>query len=157
LNDHLAGSVTLVNLLERLQHTKAGREVQPFVAELRDDVLADRTTLEETMRRAQISQQKHRTALGWLIEKLTRVKLRLDDPEDWPLYLLQALELVEVGIEGKRELWRALAVAAEHTTAFQATDFDHLIKRAEEQHHKVEAVRVQAAKKALARNGFAGS
>jgi hypothetical protein len=153
LNDHLAGAATVINLLERLEHTKAGQEVKPFVIELRDDVAADRATLEGLMHGAQIARYRHRTVLAWLIEKLTRSKLRLDDAEDWPLHLLEALELVETGIEGKRELWRALAVTAGQTAGFQAINFDHLLKRAEEQHRKVENVRVEAAKRALARNG----
>ena len=56
---------------------------------------------------------------------------------------------MEVGIEGKQALWRALAAAAEHVPALQEVNYDHLIQRAEDQHDRVESVRVEAAQAAL--------
>lgn len=145
LNDHLAGSEILSRLLERLQHTRANQELQPFATRLRDDVLSDRSMLESLMHRAQIGKRRRRTALGWLGEKLSRPKLRPDDPLD----LLQAVEIVEIGIEGKRELWRALAASPDLASLFGGFNFDELLKRAEEQHERVEAVRLGAARTAL--------
>ncbi len=149
LNDHLAGSETLINLLEHLQQTEAGRDRERFLAELRGDVIADRQTLESLMERAQVGKHPLRLGTAWLLEKLSRFKLRLDDPGNGALYLLEALELVQVGIEGKRALWRALAAAAEHAPVLQGINYDHLMQRAEEQHHRVEAARTEAAKTAL--------
>ena len=149
LNDHLAGSETVINLLKHLQQTKAGEDVERFLVELRGDVIADRLTLEAVMDRAQVGKHLHRTATAWLVEKISRLKLRLDDPGHGGLYLLEALELVEVGIEGKRGLWRALAAAAKHAPELQGVNYDHLMQRAEDQHDRVESVRVEAAKAAL--------
>lgn len=150
LNDHLAGSVTIIHLLEHLQQTKAGQGVEGFLAALHREVVADRRTLEEIMQRAQVGQHPHRTATAWLAEQLSRLKLRLDDPGDGALHLLEALELVEVGIEGKRALWSALALAAEQAPLLQGYDYDHLMERAQAQHDRVEAVRTETAKTALA-------
>jgi len=46
LNDHLAGSVALLNLLEHLPRTRAGKNLERFLVELRGAVVADRLTLE---------------------------------------------------------------------------------------------------------------
>jgi hypothetical protein len=45
-----------------------------------------------------------RRAAAWLAEKLTELKLRLDDPSGGALRLMETLEAVSVGIEGKRLL-----------------------------------------------------
>ena len=97
----------------------------------------------------QVEKQRHRTATAWVIEKLGKRKFRLDKPEEANLQLLEALELVETGIEGKRELWRSLAATTQQLRPLKGINFDHLIQRAEEQHERVEAVRVETAKTAL--------
>jgi hypothetical protein len=63
------------------------------------------------MGRLRISPTPHRKAMAWMGEKLAEIKLRLDDPGCGPLHLLEALEAIAIGIEGKRALWRALAAA----------------------------------------------
>ena len=62
---------------------------------------------------AAVAESRTRKATAWLTEKVTELKLRLDDPAGGALRLLEALEAVSLGIEGKRALWRALAAAAE--------------------------------------------
>ena len=49
---------------------------------------------------------------GWLVEKLSEIKLHLDDAGDGALRRLEALETVSLGIAGKAALWHALAAAA---------------------------------------------
>jgi hypothetical protein len=149
LNDHLAGSVAIVNLLEHLKQTEAGKGVERFLVELRGDVVADQLTLEAVMRRAQIKKHLLRTATARMVGAVGRLKLRFDDTGDGTLLLLEAFEMVEVGIEGKRSLWQALAATAELTPLLQGINFDHLIKRAEDQHRRVEVIRVETARTAL--------
>jgi hypothetical protein len=150
LNDHLAGSTTIINLLQHLQRSPKGKDVEWFLVTLRGDVVADRVSLEGVMERAQVKKHRHRTAAAWLIEKLTRFKLRMDDKGDGALQFLEGLELVEVGIEGKRELWRALAATSEQMPMLKGINFGQLIQRAEEQHERVESLRIETAKAALA-------
>ena len=76
----------------------------------------------------------------------------MDDPADGPLRLLETLEAVSVGIEGKRLLWRALASAAEQAPSLRGIDYGCLEERAVEQRHRVEAVRLDAAKASLGAN-----
>jgi len=148
LNDHLAGSVSALELLSSLETAQADIDMARFVSELRVEIEADQQELENLMQRLQITESRPRQAGGWLAEKVLQIKLRLDDPDGGALYLLESLELLAIGIEGKRRLWRALAAAA--VPGLQLTDYERLTKRAEEQQQRVETVRLVAAKTAFA-------
>ena len=107
LNDHLAGSVVAIELLERLEAART--YMAPTLAQLRADIEADRAELRELMRQLQIAESRPRKVTGWITEKFSQLKLRLDDPAGGSLRLLESLELVALGIQGKLALWRALA------------------------------------------------
>ena len=71
--------------------------------------------------------------------------MRLDDSVHGPLRLLESLEAVQLGINGKLALWRPLIAAAEVAPARgDALDYQSLAKRATEQIGRVEAQRVKA-------------
>jgi len=149
LNDHLAGSTAALELLEHLEASHAGTEVARFAAELRAEVAADRGELERLMERLEVSESRTRKATAWLAEKGSELKLRWDDLTGGALRLLEALDALSIGIEGKRLLWRALSAAAEDAPALQGVDYEGLTRRAEEQRGRVETVRLDAARKAL--------
>lgn len=149
LNDHMAGAEAAVELLKHLEGARAGTPAAPFAAALRSDIEADRRQLEALMARLQVAVSRPRTATAWLAEKGAELKLRLDDPAAGPLRLLEVLEAVSVGIEGKRLLWRSLAAAAEDRPDLRGTDYEVLVRRAEDQRRRVERERLEAAKAAL--------
>ena len=101
------------------------------------------------MGRVQVVESVPRQAAGWLAEKLTQLKVRLDDPATGTLRRLEALEVLAAGIDGKRALWRSLRVAAEGVPGLQDSDYDRLEQRAVEQREVVEGLRLEAAKAAL--------
>jgi hypothetical protein len=150
LNDHLAGSVVALELLEHLEATHANTPLAGFFSKLRADITADRLELESLMDRLQIAESRTRKASAWFAEKVTALKLRLDDPADGDLRLFESLEALSLGIEGKKALWKALSTAAKEAPALQLVDYVRLIGRAEEQRSRVEAMRLDTAKKALA-------
>jgi hypothetical protein len=149
LNDHLAGSVAAIELLEYLEKAHADTAMARFFAELRADVEADRRELEALMDRLHIAKSLPRKVTAWLTEKVTQLKLRLDDPKGGPLRLLEALEALALGIEGKRALWRALAAATETDPRLQGVDYERLAQRAEKQRRRVEVARLEAARSAF--------
>lgn len=149
LNDHLAGAVAALELLEHLQAAQAGTPAERAIAELRADVEADRGELEALMARLHVAASRPRKVTAWLAERIAELKLRLDDPAGGPLRRLEALEALSLGIEGKRLLWRALAVAAEGEPALRGVDYERLAQRAEEQRRRVETMRLDAAGAAL--------
>lgn len=149
LNDHLAGSVVGLELMENLEAVYAGKPIAVFIAKLRVDVEADRQELEDIMDRLQISESRTRKASAWLTEKFTQLKLRLDDPAHGDLRLFESLEALSLGIEGKRSLWIALSAAAEVSPELRIADYHGLRQRAEEQRDRVETKRLEVAKVAL--------
>jgi hypothetical protein len=149
LNDHLAGAVSALELLEHLETAHAGTEVGRLAAELRADVEADRQILASLMERLDVDRSRTRKAAAWLGEKVAELKLRLDDPAGGSLRLFESLEALSLGIEGKRSLWRALAAAAEEAPDLRVADYEGLIRRAEEQRSRVETARLEAARRAL--------
>ena len=150
LNDHLAGSVVALELLEHLEGAHADTPLADFFSNLRSEIAADREELESLMGRLHISQSRTRKASAWVTEKFTEIKLRLDDPGDGDLRLFESLEALSLGIEGKRSLWLALSTVAEVTPALRLVDYERLKQRAEEQRSRVEVVRLDTARTALA-------
>jgi hypothetical protein len=150
LNDHLAGSVVALELLDHLESAHAHSGLSNFFRQLRVDVAADRDDLEGLMERLRISQSRTRKASAWLAEKMTELKLRLDDPQGGPLRLFESLEALSLGIEGKRSLWVALTAAAEKSPSLRIIDYQRLIQRAQDQRDRVETLRLDTARKALA-------
>ena len=149
LNDHLAGSTTALQLLQHLQSAPLAPELQGVFTELHTDVAADRHELETLMTRLNIPESLPRKAAGWLAEQVTQLKLRIDDPGGGALHLLEAMEVLAVGIHGKYGLWCALAAAAEGSTDLQGMDYERLQQRAVEQRSRVETVRLESARTAF--------
>ena len=149
LNDHLAGSVVAVELMENLEAAYAGKPIAEFVRGIRIEVETDQRELQELMKRLEISESRTRKVSAWLTEKLTELKLRLDDSAHGNLRLFESLEALSLGIEGKKSLWLALAAAAEVAPQLRSVDYERLKASAEEQRSRVEAKRIEIARVAL--------
>ncbi len=149
LNDHLAGSVVAVELLDHLEEDCAGTAQASILASVHADIEADRQELEAFMAQRGITASAPRKATGWLVEKLSELKLHLDDAGDGALRRLEALETIYLGIAGKEALWHALAAAAEEAPELNELDYARLGRRAETQRAVVERLRLRAAKEAF--------
>jgi hypothetical protein len=149
LNDHLAGSVAAIELIEHLAEDAKGTGRQKFFATLGDEIKEDQEALKQMLQSLGGKESKVRKAAAWLTEKLGEAKLRLEDPGTGQLRLLEALEALGLGIQGKLALWRALAVAAERVPQLRQPDLARLQRRAQEQFERVDAQRLQAVREAL--------
>jgi hypothetical protein len=147
LNDHLAGSIIALELLDHLASTQT--ELSAFFKQLRADIDADQNELKNLMDSLDVAESRTRRASAWLAEKMTELKLRFDDPKGGPLRLFESLEALSLGIEGKRSLWMALMAAAEKSPALRTLDYKRLMQRAQEQRDRVETQRIAMARKAL--------
>jgi hypothetical protein len=148
LNDHLAGSHTAIELIERALKAYDGTPLGNFLSGLEAEIRADQETLQEVMKRFDISESRLKQAGAWLTEKASRIKLGGVD-EQSPLGRLETLETLGLGILGKLALWQALGVAAPRHSELSGMDFGHLEQRAAEQHQRVEAHRLEAVREAL--------
>lgn len=148
LNDHLAGSTIAIELLNHLQETPG--PMQSTLRRVREEVLIDRQELERLMVRLNIAQSTPRRLMAWVSEKVAHVKFWFDDFSGRELRLLEALEIISLGIEGKKALWRSLSTVADAGCApLRAADIGRLIGRAEEQRKEIETLRIDAARIAL--------
>jgi len=145
LNDHLAGSVTALELLEWLANTHASSPLGKRAGDLRSDIEADQRELKDLIEKLDTRAGVVRRAAAWLAEKMAEVKLKADDPSAGSLRLLETMEIVSLGIEGKRGLWLALRAASASNPAISGPDYDRLIRRAEEQRSRAEGMRLEAA------------
>jgi hypothetical protein len=150
LNDHLAGSTAALELLEHMCGTASAPGDREFLTGLSGEIAEDRQTLEDIVRRVGGHQSAVRQIGGWIAEKAGRLKLMLDDPSGGALKRLESLELLALGIHGKQALWRALASVAPMVPQLADLRFLELEARAVDQHARVEARRVEAARAALA-------
>ena len=149
LNDHLAGSVAAIELLNHLHKLSKGTGREKLFATLQSEVEEDQKVLKELLRELGEPRSGVRKAAAWLTEKVGEAKLKLDDPGSGELRLLEALETLELGILGKLGLWRALAVAADRVPQIKNLDLANLERRASEQHQRVEAERLKVARAAF--------
>jgi hypothetical protein len=158
LNDHLAGSTAALELLDHLEKTHTlSSGIGCFVSELRVDIAADRQELEALMQRLRISVSTPRTAAAWLAEKVTELKLRLEDKPRGAFHLFEALEAISLGVEGKRLLWTALAAAAPLAPELEGTDYAYLEQRALEQRQRIELARLETARTVFAAKSTAST
>lgn len=149
LNDHLAGSVAAIELVDHLRELSNNPEREALLSRLRSEIEEDQTVLRELLKAVGGSESKFRKAAAWLTEKVGEAKLKLDHPEGGELQWLEALETLGLGIQGKLGLWRALETARDRKPEVRSLDLGRLMNRALEQLQWVESERLQVARRAL--------
>jgi hypothetical protein len=148
LNDHLAGSTAGLELARRLHGSNEDDpEFGPVLAEIRDEIEAERETLQAVMEQLGVGESKLKPALAVIGERLGRFKPNGQLLGYSPLSRLYELEFLQLGVSGKRRLWRAL----EHTHADELSEFklDALAELATGQLRRLEALHLKAASLAL--------
>ncbi len=150
LNDHLAGSVAGMELIDHIVKLYAGQPGERVAIHLRDAIAADRKDLDSLMARLEITQSAPRKAAAWVSEKFAELKVRVDDLHEGSLRRLELWEALSLGIEGKRLLWASLGSVVEGKSELAVINLARLEKRAEEQRRDVETMRVKAVKAAFA-------
>ncbi|MEO8880262.1 MAG: hypothetical protein ABI446_07655 [Gemmatimonadaceae bacterium] len=148
LKDHHAGSEAALEILDHLESTHAA-EAGPLVQKLRPEFLGERDQVSRLLAKLDDSVSVPRRIAGWLSEKGVELKLRADDLAEGPLHLLEAVELLSLGVHGKRGLWVALLANKELDPVLMGVDYEQLIGQADVQRELIEGVRLTAAKKVI--------
>lgn len=146
LNDHLAGSVAALELIEHLTEKFPGTELEKFLADLYAEIEADQQVLRDLLQAFEKNESAIRKAGAWVAEKFGRAKFAIGANDVSGVGLVEALEALTLGITGKQLLWRALSVASEVWPALQLR-----VIGAAEQRDRVDVKRLQAARQAFAR------
>ena len=145
LNDHLAGSVSALELIEHWAHVHDGKPLGDFFMDMDAEIRADQDKLRELMRSLRLEESNLRQAGAWVAEKVGRARLMIAGDEPDSLGLVLTLEGLIMGIGGKKLLWRALATAK--LLQLNGYDFEELQRRAQEQIERIEAERMRAVHK----------
>jgi hypothetical protein len=147
LNDHLAGSVSAIQMLERAVDDHEGTALGPPLAALLADIREAQDELRNIIRRLGYTESSIKKAGAWVAQHAGRLKVGGSDESD--LARFELFEALSLGIQGQYKLWRALrAVAAKHPQ-LEGVDLARLEQQSREQHDMVEAWRIEAAEAAL--------
>jgi hypothetical protein len=147
LHDHLAGSSFAVELLEKLASEFAGTSSGEVALELLEQVQVDRKTLQQVIAQVGKANPRLDDALGWMAERISRIKLKHDDPSG--IGAFEAFETIGLGILGKRALWQAMQIRQNADTRLAGLDYSALIARAEQQFQKANQHRLNLVNDAL--------
>jgi hypothetical protein len=147
LNDHLAGSVAALELIEHLIKRYSGQPLESFLVDLYQNIKADQNTLRKLLGNTEQKEGFFRKMAAWIAEKLLRSKFKVGGEEVGGLGLVQALETLVLGIHGKQLLWRALATS--DWPGVNDVDLVRLEQRAIDQEKRVEEKRLAAAREAF--------
>jgi hypothetical protein len=146
LQDHMAGAMMGVEILEALRDQHSGEPLGRFAADLLVEVEADRDVLQRILDRVGGS-SLIKEATAWVGEKISRLKLSRQAGGE--LGTFEALEALALGILGKRSLWMALITVAAQDDRIDTPDLEQLVTRSQSQYERVEERRLLAARAAL--------
>jgi hypothetical protein len=119
------------------------------MAALHHDIDQDRSALEELMGQLEVDRHPVKEAAGWVLERLSRLRLNPALTGSADLTRLLETEALSLGIEGKLCMWLALKEAAASDQRLAGTDYDRLIERARTQRRTLEPHRAAAAVQAF--------
>ena len=149
LQDHLAGSVAALQLMETLADHERGLPLEQKLRGLHYEVTEEQERLKAILARLEGEESTLKLAAAWLTEKLRRARLRLVERTDPGLARLEGLESLALGLLGKLALYRALEDAAAHEPRLAGYPFAALQSRTLSQHAMVEQERMAAARMAF--------
>lgn len=150
LNDHLAGSSAALLLIEKLADNHDAPEAQEFLLDLKEAIEADRALLEDLLERIGQDPSALLKMAGGIMARISSIKLMWEKIEPGELGLFEALEVLALGLEGKRLLGRTLREIAAWFPEWDGIDFEELAQRAIQQCDDIEFWRIRAAKDILA-------
>ena len=146
LQDHLAGSVQAIELIDSIRVDHLQEELGEFARELKELVEADQETLGVIADSVGSGSSSVKESVAWIGEKLTLLKLHRKSNHG--LGTIEALEFLELGIHGKWALWRALGEIPD--LRVEGIDFRELEQRAAKQRERVEEQRLRLVRKIFA-------
>lgn len=147
LNDHLAGSMTAIELVEKSAEQNRGTRLGDFLAELLGAIDEDRAALEGIMERLGVEKGGVKATAGRMVEKVSRLRLHEKVTGDPDLSRVLELETLLMGVTGKLQLWHSLQASMASDPRLAGVDLDALVRRAHDQlaalddHHREAAAR----------------
>jgi predicted DNA-binding ribbon-helix-helix protein len=150
LQDHLAGSTAGLELARRARGSNQGTEYGPPLAQIADEIDADRRQLQGIMEDLGFGADRLKNLAFWAGEKVGRLKLNGELTSYSPLSRVVELEGLFAGVTGKRAVWASLLELAPTEPRLDVALLERLRDRADEQRQTVEELRLKAAREAFA-------
>lgn len=149
LNDHLAGAGGAVTLIGDLAGRQEADDERRFYLELKEKVSADQQFLKDLIQRAGMEETVMARLAGGLTSRAGKLKLMWEGLEPGKLGNFEALEMLALGIQGKKLLWTVLGEVAPLYPEWEGVDFGALKQEAKRQRDEVEQRRLNAGREAL--------
>jgi hypothetical protein len=147
LNDHLAGSISALEVIAHWAEAHKGEPTGSFFVETEKEIKADQETLRGIMRTLGIEESKVRKAGAWAAEKIGRARLIIAGDDPGSLGLVLTLEGLIMGVTGKKLMWVALSAAK--LPRLNSYNLEQLQRDAEQQVERIEAERMSAVRQAF--------
>lgn len=156
LRHHVAASRGGLDLLQRSARSQSSAVTRDELRDLAGEVGQDREQLLAILQRLGIPRPRMAEAVVGVAETIGRLKPNGTLVRRSPLSDVVELEALSTAVTAKRLGWVTLRVLAEHDRRFDTAQLDDLIRRAEEQEVRLEALRRQAVADALGGIGSEG-
>jgi hypothetical protein len=153
MNDHLAAGIAWREVARRAQRQNRGTPLGDELARVAGEIAEDVAAFEQIMERLELPRDSVKAKLAVVAERLGRLKLNGQIRGYSPLSRFVELDLLAMGIEGKKVLWANLRDAADLGTRLPSVDFDELIRRAEGQRARLEPFRAEAGRETFGPHG----
>jgi hypothetical protein len=146
LRDQLALGLVWRELAKRSARSNRGTPAGAALRTVADGISQDVDTFKRIMLRLEVRPNPVKLGLAVVAERVGRLKLNGRVLGYGPLSQFLELDVLTMGIQGKKQLWANLRDHA----GLSGVDFDELIRRAEEQRQALEPFRAEAGTKAFA-------
>ncbi|RYD74074.1 MAG: hypothetical protein EOP84_20510 [Verrucomicrobiaceae bacterium] len=157
-HDHLAGSSGALLLIQELADNHEVPEARDFLRDQKQEVEADRALLEELLEKMGKDRGTLFKVARDVAARVGGIKLLWERVEPGNLGMFEALEVLALGVQGKRLLWLALNEITSWFPEWQKYDLAGLELEAIEQRDGIEAWRIVASRDILANaEGRSGS
>src|SRR5215212_6459771 len=144
MNDQLAMGVGWRELAKRAHKNKEGTDLGHALGGVARRIGEDVATFEDMMQRLGMNPSAVKPLAATAAERVARLKLNGRLRGYSPLSRFIELDILAMGIDGKKLLWATLRDLANLRQALPDVDFEMLIERADQQRAEIEPFRWRA-------------
>lgn len=137
LRDHLAGAMAGVSLARRSRRANSDNELGTFLEGIEAEIIADRRSLEDIMRRLHVDESRLKQLVGLAAELVARLKSNGRIVQYSPSSRVIELEALAAGVFTKRSLWLSLRAVADEYAELDVGQLDRLIASATDQYERL--------------------
>ncbi|HWA16408.1 MAG TPA: hypothetical protein VG817_08240 [Gemmatimonadales bacterium] len=147
LSDHLAGSVSAAELVERLRRSDLDTSLAAALGQVAESISRHQDILRDLLAQRGRDEHQAKNLAAWLAEKFSRPAMPVKDDDEFGL--LRALEALILGMRGRVAMWQALEAIEPSHPELIALDAHALCLEAEDQLRMMDRHRLEVARIAL--------